>query len=328
MSDILAHALAYAKAGLLVFPAPPGSKMSYKSARFSGGARWGATRDEVQIRTDWGRWPSANVGIVTGSESRIFVIDVDTAKGHDVDGFASLSALTKAHGPFPETRKARSPSGSIHYYFVWPAIGIVRNDTGRKIGPGVDIRGEGGMVVAPPSVRDDGVYRWLNDSPIKNAPDWLLHIIAEEATRRDKRNSSDDQRCADPLIAAMVAAIPNPDLGWEDWNRIAMAIYAATYGDDAGFAIFDSWSRRSGKYRASATWKKWEQLHRSPPEIIGVGTLFFEANQASPGWLNLNDAKLEAELERANRYWADKSVEEWFEHLQTRKLERHNDVHI
>ena len=73
-----AAALHYAECGLLVFPVPPASKQSFKSAQYSGGRRWGATRDPEEIEYDWSRWPYANVGIATGEASGIFVVEVDT----------------------------------------------------------------------------------------------------------------------------------------------------------------------------------------------------------------------------------------------------------
>ena len=92
----LAAALAYARAGLHVFPAPRGHKMSYKAARFSGGTRWGATTDPIQIERDWVRWPDANVCIACGSINGVFVVDVDVKNG--VDGRITLAELIDRFG--------------------------------------------------------------------------------------------------------------------------------------------------------------------------------------------------------------------------------------
>jgi putative DNA primase/helicase len=78
--------------------------------------------------------------------------------------------------------------------------------------------------------------------------------------------------------------IPNDDLGWDDWNNVAMAIWRATAGSAAGFEAFDQWSRKSKKYSAAETLQKWEQLFRSPPTEIGAGTIFHLADEAAPGW--------------------------------------------
>jgi hypothetical protein len=144
--------------------------MSYKAARFCGGRRWGASKDEDEIRRDWARWPDANVCIVCGAESGIFVVETDTPEGHRVDGEKALASLIERFGSWPETRQAISPSSSRHYYWRMPDNGdIVRNSTGT---PGIDVRGNGGMVVAPPSIKDGSSYRWLNQALIRNAPEW------------------------------------------------------------------------------------------------------------------------------------------------------------
>jgi putative DNA primase/helicase len=122
----------------------------------------GATSDAAQIKRDWARWPDANIGIATGPESGFWVVEADTLEGHDVDGVASLKQLEAEHGALPETLTAESPSGSQHRYFKWRA-GVTIQNSASKIAPGVDVRGDGGMVIAPPSVKPGkGAYRWLN----------------------------------------------------------------------------------------------------------------------------------------------------------------------
>jgi hypothetical protein len=94
---------------------------------------------------------------------------------------------------------------------------------------------------------------------------------------------------AEPLapssrVAAAVRVIPNADLDWDEWNRVGMAIWAATNGSAEGFEIFDRWSQKSRKYDARATSKKWSGYVRSPPTRIGFGTLKHLADQADPAW--------------------------------------------
>jgi hypothetical protein len=146
--------------GFHVFPAPFGEKKSHKKAQYSGGREWGATTDTTEIYRDFSkRWlkngeecQPPNVGIVTGEKSGIFVVETDTAAGHGdgVDGAASLAALEAQHGPLPPTLEAESPSGSIHRYYKHPGFNIQNSEA--TIAPGVDVRGDGGMVIAPPSV--------------------------------------------------------------------------------------------------------------------------------------------------------------------------------
>ena len=181
---IVEHAAFYASNnGWHVFPVPIGTKRSHKSAERSDGRPWGATIDADEIRRDFKQWPDANVGIVTGSISGIFVVETDTAEGHGVDGIASLAALEAKHGPLPLTRQAVSPSGSVHYYFNHPGADFKIKNSTSKVALGVDVRGDGGMVVAVPSVKPGkGVYVWRNEFvPIADCPQWLLdRILAGE----------------------------------------------------------------------------------------------------------------------------------------------------
>src|SRR5260370_27771218 len=108
-SEPLTAALAYAERGWTVFPAPPGEKKSYKSANFSNGHKWGKTRDPDQILHDFTKWPDANLGIPTGSENKIWVMEADTAEGHSVDGIANLRALQADHSKLPVTLAAINP---------------------------------------------------------------------------------------------------------------------------------------------------------------------------------------------------------------------------
>jgi putative DNA primase/helicase len=86
------------------------------------------------------------------------------------------------------------------------------------------------------------------------------------------------------LVAAAVAVIPNPDLAWGEWCSMVMAIYRATGGSDAGLEIAKAYSSKSAKNDDAGTEKKWRELHSSPPDRIGAGTLFFEADRVNPGW--------------------------------------------
>jgi hypothetical protein len=110
----LEAALHYAEQGWKIFPVPPNTKKSYKSAEHSNGAKWGMTTDTDEIRRDWARWPAAGVGIPTGKVNGFWILEADTPTGHAVDGISSLRALEAQHDPLPQTRTAQSPSGSLH----------------------------------------------------------------------------------------------------------------------------------------------------------------------------------------------------------------------
>ena len=257
----LTEALGYVECrGWMIFPVPPGTKRSYKSARFSGGRPWGMSGDPMEIERDFRRWPDAGVGIPTGEVNRIFVLEVDTVEGHGVDGLAALRTLEAKHAPLPETLMARSPSGSIHRYFNWPGAKIKNSDG--KLAPGVDVKGDGGMVVAPPTRTQKGVYRWLNDLPIADAPDWLLRLagsrralpVFDWLARRaaGAPRNANRKPVKDAELRRLMASIPNGDeTSWDGWNRIGMALFAATDGSDFGFELFDA--RKNGRTNATPT---------------------------------------------------------------------------
>jgi hypothetical protein len=289
---VLAAALRYAtEMRWRVFPAPPGKKKSYKSKKYSSsGQRWGATKNLAEIRRDFGEWPSANVGIPTGADNGIIVIEVDTAAGHarlarhGVDGIASLKRLEDEHGPLPITLMAESPSGSIHYYFKHPRGGKIKNSSS-EIADGVDVRGDGGMVIAPPSVRKDGVYRWINwGVSIADPPAWLIDLILAKSGHHGRSGDNSDVNI-DELEAALMVVPNDEKIKWDNWNRIGMALWGATGGSDEGLELFQNWSAKNVEtYDEDNTRKEWQGYCRSPPNQIGAGTIFYLANQASRDW--------------------------------------------
>jgi hypothetical protein len=297
----LAAALNYAKSrSWYVFPVPPGTKKSHKDAEHSNGRPWGMTNDPDEIRQDFAQWPAAGIGIPTGPVNNIWVMEADTPKGHAVDGLASRKQLEATYGPLPDTFQVISPTGSLHDYWQWPDDGTVIRNSTSKIAAGIDVRGVGGMVLAPPTLRPGvGVYRVGKDVPIAKAPAWLIEL----ATRDDggDRVSGDEPEAEPTIVAAAMAVIPNDDVDWENWNRVAMACWRATGGSEEGFAAFDAWSQKSSKYDAATTRERWAHLHRSPPTSIGFGTLWYLAMQADGDWLRRYDNELMAMLRAANR---------------------------
>jgi hypothetical protein len=300
--SMFAAALEYAALGWEVFPVPPGTKKSHKSEKHSG-AKWGKTTDPGEIRRDFRKWPNANVGIATGVASGFFVIECDTIEGHNVDGLKSIQELEAKHGPLPETRMAISPSGSVHRYYRHPGCGIKIWNSASQFAPGVDIKGDGGMVIAPPSIKPGvGQYRWLNDKPVAEAPAWLIEAASKqkEAKKPSSRAPSGERAQAkndferrhhlradidlDEIEAALMAIPNDASVNWEEWNRIGMAVFAATCGSAAGLAMFDRWSQKYPGYDGDDTAAKWDALEQCPPTEIGVGTIFYFADQASPAW--------------------------------------------
>lgn len=152
-----------------VFPLRPGQKQPAVPTGLKA-----ATKDVDKIREWWGKGISYNVGVTTGGETNLVIIDLDEKNG--VSGSASLEKLEREHAPLPPTLTVNTASGGTHKYFRLAEGTTARNRT--AVRPGIDVRGEGGYVVAPPSVVDGNSYSWVDrDALIAELPDWLLKII-------------------------------------------------------------------------------------------------------------------------------------------------------
>lgn len=131
-----------------------------------------ASKDPAKITEWWGMWPDANVAVVTGSVSGLVVLDVDGDQGE-----ASLEALVDKHVELPETLEVLTGRGR-HLYFS--SSGAVVPNSASKLGPGLDVRGEGGYVVGPPSIHMSGRrYAFEVSSPETPAPlpSWLSALL-------------------------------------------------------------------------------------------------------------------------------------------------------
>jgi hypothetical protein len=131
-----------------------------------------ATTDVEKIEAFWAIHPQHNVAIRCGVQSGLVVLDVDGQ-----DGIASLRALEQKYDLLPQTLSVVTPRGGQHYYFAHPGSGEIHNTTGFP-GPGLDIRGDGGYVVAPPSAGPNGrCYEVDEEAKLANFPMWLLTLL-------------------------------------------------------------------------------------------------------------------------------------------------------
>lgn len=117
-----------------------------------------ATTDLDTIEAWWSVWPNANVGIATGAKSGFWALDVDPKNG----GLESLDAIRDKLDVNSSTPIVRTGGGGLHFYFRYDPARPVGN-TASRLGPGLDTRGDGGYVVAPPSIHASGnAYEWVN----------------------------------------------------------------------------------------------------------------------------------------------------------------------
>ena len=153
VTSMMDQALALAEAGFAVFPLHPRTKTPMTEHGFKD-----ATTDTGQIRDWWAATGSANIGIATGAVSGgLIVIDVDVDAAKGKDGMLALKAWQDKHGTLPTTLSAKTGRGGLHLYYR--SSERRKNTTnGEK---SVDIRADGGYVVAPPSIHESGnAYTW------------------------------------------------------------------------------------------------------------------------------------------------------------------------
>lgn len=179
--DTLSVALRYAALGLRVIPIAPGRKHPPVP-------EWQkAATCDPQIITAWwtGLYRDHGVGIATGPGSGVWVLDVDTA-GAKV-GAASLHELEQLYAPLPATVESITGTGGRHLFFAWDPAHPVRNNQSGKAGIDLDVRGDGGQVVAAPTIHPSTSlpYQWrpgcaFGEIAVAPAPGWLYGVLERE----------------------------------------------------------------------------------------------------------------------------------------------------
>jgi Bifunctional DNA primase/polymerase, N-terminal len=173
MKHLTAAALAYADTAWPVFPCRPGSKTPCTIHGCKD-----ATVDPATITRWWTRWvPGANVAIATGAVSGLVVVDLDCKD--DVDGFATWCQLMSTLGaPWAPTRTVITPTGGFHWYYRHPGDGVLVRNSASELGSGIDVRGDGGFVLVPPSRNGVGGYELDQNLPVAPLPTQLLELVA------------------------------------------------------------------------------------------------------------------------------------------------------
>jgi hypothetical protein len=140
-----------------------------------------ATQDPDRIAAWHARWPNANWAVACGGPTRLLAVDIDPDKG----GEATWRDLTAS--VWPDCPTVRTGSGGYHYYLRVPDGVDLPKNSASSIGEGVDIRSQGGYVIAPGSRhRTGGIYEWaeFEDEALPDAPAWLIARIAASVAPR------------------------------------------------------------------------------------------------------------------------------------------------
>lgn len=200
------------------FPCGPNNTMAGKHPVRKG---WTAG-DALSLPDAYAIWVEEcseyNIGIRTGAPSGFFALDVEA------NGYGELEELEATHGALPLTRVHVTGGGGLHYLWKMPDFDVRNN--AKKLAPYIDIRGDGGMIVAPPSLSGKGEYRVLADRPIADAPAWLLEWLRGQL-RAD----------FDPGELCVIEDLPQyGDLDAHDQRRCASYARAVLDGEAAAYA--------------------------------------------------------------------------------------------
>ena len=276
----LTAALNMARDGIPVFPCWPRTKEPITEHGFKD-----ATTDESVIRQWWEMYPDANVAIPTGDRSGRIVLDVDMDK--DKDGETALAQVISQHQPLPDTLVARTPRGGRHLCFRHPGQKVPsRTD---HPAPALDVRGDGGYVLIPPSQTDRGTYSYLNKAAPAECPCWLIDIlvngngqtenlptVAPSPARSRQHEPFDEEGRIHAALRFILAS------DYDTWTKVGMALH--TWDPHRGLSVWDDWSRSCPeKYDERQPPKKWLSFKTNRTNGVTLGTLFELAKRG--GWV-------------------------------------------
>ena len=145
-----------------------------------------ATTNSEQITTWWKKWPRSNIGVATGDESGIVVLDLDPRKSGD----ESITERERELGALPTTVTSLSGGGGRHLFFKHPGFAVRKDTAGKAFGPGVDLLSNGSIVIVPPSRHISGQrYRWEKGKsyrdlePVPLPEPWLARLRGNTAAQ-------------------------------------------------------------------------------------------------------------------------------------------------
>ena len=234
-----------------------------------------ATTDPATIRRWWAQMPHAGIGVFL-QPSGLVGIDIDPRNG----GYETIEDVEAQHGSLASDVMQFTQGGGEHRIFKLATDANI-NLPG-KLGPGVDVKRNGCLVLAPTAGVSGQHYEWeASSDPLEGVipsplPDWLrnlAHVQPVQTDRPASRFVTADQ--IDEIKAAL--EFIQADY-YHDWIRIGMALSSI---GGAGFCIWDEWSRKSPKYHGQEMGYKWRSFRNSG---INIETIFFMAQER--GWTN------------------------------------------
>jgi putative DNA primase/helicase len=267
-----------------------------------------ASTDPDIITSWWDRMPDANVGIATGRGSDLVVVDVDGPTGE-----TTLAEIERKHGSLPVTQQVKTGKGR-HLYFRYPKnIPKVKSVARKTLG--LDVRADGGYVIAPPSLHESR-QRYVFDADSTNeladCPAWVVAYANGELKIDSSAIGTAGQRTRvetaptlygeeeEARLRSALAFIPAGER--DTWRDIGAALHSLGWGDK-GFVIWTDWSRSCAeKYDEADQQKTWESFDRPYDGArITTATIFYTARKR--GWIDeTRQHDLHTDLGNARRF--------------------------
>lgn len=271
----LAHSLA--DAGYAVFPCKEaGPKGVIKSPYTKRGFK-AATLDHDQIDEWWDRWPGAVPGLPTGRKNGIGVLDIDKGHGDGRDGERALEELGFVGSDLSHLR-VMTPGGGKHLYFSH-VEGMTNSAS--HLPKGIDIRVEGGYVIAPQAVMADGSsYEYITchtlTEDLIGIPVFPRELRQPERVERTSANDNDRELLSIDELTNIVYDLDFDewcDAGREPYFTVIAAIHDATGGSDEGKRLSKNWAEQSKKFNSRDFERDWESFKDDSENPITVGSL-------------------------------------------------------
>jgi hypothetical protein len=278
LSTPAAFAQAYARLGWHVLPIEPGTKRPLGASVPRG--MLDATTDAETIARWWSRDPHAGVGIAL-AQSGLVAVDVDPRNG----GTETFEALQADHGSLRSEVMAFTGGNGEHHVFVVPHGHQV--SLPGTLGPGIDLKANGYIVVEP-SVHPNGrSYVWeASSSPLDGVapsplPDWLrqLRPAPVAAPQQPASTPIDARQLRDAREALYTLNVEDHD----SWVKAGMALHSTGWGHSA-YAMWCAWSQQSTKFDATEHRNRWASFHTDGDKSIRLSFIFKKAQDA--GWNN------------------------------------------